>query len=41
VAPPRGPSIDAKQIIGGLCFLPLLVAMRGFSRYFSAWAMAS
>jgi ATP-binding cassette, subfamily B, bacterial MsbA len=39
--PRVGRPIDAKQIIGGLCFLPLLVAMRGFSKYFSAWAMST
>jgi subfamily B ATP-binding cassette protein MsbA len=27
--------------VGGLLFLPFLVGMRGLSRYFSAWAMAS
>jgi subfamily B ATP-binding cassette protein MsbA len=39
--PRVGRPIDRQQIIGGLCFLPLLVAMRGFSRFFSAWAMSS
>ncbi len=39
--PRVGREIDARQVVGGLLFLPLLVGLRGLSRYFSAWAMAS
>jgi subfamily B ATP-binding cassette protein MsbA len=39
--PRVGREIDPRQVIGGLLFLPLLVGLRGLSRYFSAWAMAS
>jgi subfamily B ATP-binding cassette protein MsbA len=39
--PRVGRDIDARQVVGGLLFLPFLVGMRGLSRYFSAWAMAS
>ena len=39
--PRVGRDIDARQIVGGLLFLPLLVGLRGSSRYFSAWSMAS
>ena len=38
--PRVGREIDARQVVGGLLFLPLLVGLRGFSRYLSAWAMA-
>ncbi len=39
--PRVGRKIDTRQVVGGLLFLPLLVGLRGFSRYLSAWAMAS
>ena len=39
--PRVGRDIDARQVVGGLLFLPFLVGVRGLSRYFSAWAMAS
>src|SRR5215212_3696502 len=39
--PRVGRDIDAQQIVGGLLFLPLVVGLRGLSRYLSAWAMAS
>src|SRR3954469_2398799 len=39
--PRVGRNIDARQIVGGLLFLPLLVGLRGLTSYFSAWAMAS
>ena len=39
--PRVGREIDPRQVVGGLLFLPLLVGLRGFSRYLSAWAMAS
>lgn len=39
--PRVGRDIDARQVVGGLLFLPFLVGIRGLSRYFSAWAMAS
>ena len=39
--PRVGREIDTRQVIGGLLFLPLLVGLRGLSRYLSAWAMAS
>ena len=39
--PRVGRALDGRQIVGGLLFLPLLVGLRGLSRYFSAWAMAS
>jgi ABC-type multidrug transport system fused ATPase/permease subunit len=39
--PRVGREIDARQVIGGLLFLPFLVGLRGLSRYFSAWAMSS
>lgn len=38
--PRVGREIDLGQVVGGLLFLPLLVGLRGFSRYLSAWAMA-
>src|SRR5688572_17157318 len=38
--PRVGREIDARQVVGGLLFLPLLVGLRGLSRYLSAWAMA-
>jgi ATP-binding cassette, subfamily B, bacterial MsbA len=37
--PRVGREIDTPQVIGGLLFLPLLVGLRGLSRYLSAWAM--
>ena len=39
--PRVGRDIDAKQIIGGLLFLPVLVGLRGLTRYLGAWFMAS
>jgi len=39
--PRVGREIDARQVIGGILFLPLLIGLRGLSRYFSAWAMTS
>src|SRR6188768_1931883 len=39
--PRVGRDIDARQVIGGLLFLPLLVGLRGLTRYLNAWAMAS
>jgi ABC-type multidrug transport system fused ATPase/permease subunit len=39
--PRVGREIDPRQVVGGLLFLPALVGLRGFSRYLSAWAMAS
>lgn len=39
--PRVGREIDARQIIGGLLFLPLLVGLRGLASYLSAWSMAS
>jgi len=39
--PRVGREIDARQVAGGLLFLPLLVCLRGLSRYLGAWAMAS
>ncbi len=39
--PRVGRDIDARQVVGGLLFLPFLVGVRGLSRYFGAWAMAS
>jgi ABC-type multidrug transport system fused ATPase/permease subunit len=39
--PRVGREIDPRQVVGGLLFLPLLVGLRGFSRYLSAWSMAS
>jgi ABC-type multidrug transport system fused ATPase/permease subunit len=38
--PRVGRKIDLRQVVGGLLFLPLLVGLRGLSRYGSAWAMA-
>src|SRR3954471_11369129 len=35
--PRVGREIDTPQVIGGLLFLPLLVGLRGLSRYLSAW----
>ena len=39
--PRVGREIDARQMVGGLLFLPLLVGLRGLTRYLNAWAMAS
>lgn len=39
--PRVGREIDLRQVMGGLLFLPLLVGLRGLSRYLSSWAMAS
>ena len=39
--PRVGRAMDGRQITGGLLFLPFLVGLRGLSRYFSAWSMAS
>ena len=39
--PRTGRPIDAKQIVGGLLFLPALVGLRGFSQFLSACFMAS
>lgn len=39
--PRVGRNIDTRQIIGGVLFLPALIGLRGFTRLFSAWAMAS
>jgi ABC-type multidrug transport system fused ATPase/permease subunit len=38
--PRVGREIDPKQVVGGLLFLPLLVGLRGLSRYAGAWAMS-
>ena len=38
--PRVGREIDTPQVIGGLLFLPLLIGLRGLSRYLSAWSMA-
>lgn len=38
--PRVGQEINSRQMIGGLLFLPLLVGLRGLSRYLGAWAMA-
>ncbi|HJT80464.1 MAG TPA: ABC transporter ATP-binding protein [Chthoniobacterales bacterium] len=38
--PRVGRNIDAGQVIGGVLFLPLLIGLRGLSRYLSAWSMA-
>jgi len=37
--PRVGRQIDAVQIVGGLLFLPLVVGLRGLSRYLGAWSM--
>jgi ABC-type multidrug transport system fused ATPase/permease subunit len=39
--PRVGRQLDAKQVIGGLLFLPLLVGLRGGSGFLGAWSMAS
>ena len=39
--PRSGRDINAKQFIGGLLFLPILVGMRGLTRYLAALFMAS
>ena len=38
--PRFGRSIDWQQVLGGLLFLPLLVAMRGFSGYLSYYCLS-
>jgi ABC-type multidrug transport system fused ATPase/permease subunit len=38
--PRVGRKIDPRQVVGGLLFLPLVVGLRGFSRYVGAWSMA-
>jgi subfamily B ATP-binding cassette protein MsbA len=38
--PRAGRPIDAKQVAGGLLFLPLLMGLRGYSRYLSAYLMS-
>ncbi|HSI11050.1 MAG TPA: ABC transporter ATP-binding protein [Chthoniobacter sp.] len=38
--PRAGRPIDTKQIFGGLFFLPLLMGLRGYSRYLSAYLMS-
>ncbi|MBA4146972.1 MAG: ABC transporter ATP-binding protein [Verrucomicrobia bacterium] len=38
--PLAGRSIDVKQLIGGLLFLPILVAFRGYIGYLSSYCMA-
>jgi subfamily B ATP-binding cassette protein MsbA len=38
--PRVGRDIDARQVVGGLLFLPLLIGLRGLSSFVSAWAMA-
>ncbi len=38
--PRAGRPIDTKQVIGGLFFLPLLMGLRGYSRYLSAYLMS-
>jgi subfamily B ATP-binding cassette protein MsbA len=37
--PRAGRPIDTKQVVGGLLFLPLLMGLRGYSRYLSAYLM--
>jgi ABC-type multidrug transport system fused ATPase/permease subunit len=39
--PRVGREIDARQVVGGLLFLPLMVGLRGLSRYLGAWSMIS
>ena len=39
--PRVGREIDARQVVGGLLFLPLLVGLRGLARYLGAWSMIS
>jgi subfamily B ATP-binding cassette protein MsbA len=38
--PRAGRPIDTKQVVGGLLFLPLLMGLRGYSRYLSAYLMS-
>jgi ABC-type multidrug transport system fused ATPase/permease subunit len=38
--PKAGRPIDWRQFLGGLLFLPVLVALRGFSGYLSSYCMA-
>ena len=38
--PQAGRSIDVRQVIGGLLFLPLLMGLRGYSSYLSAYFMS-
>lgn len=39
--PRVGRQIDARQVVGGLLFLPLVIGFRGLSRYLGAWSLAS
>jgi subfamily B ATP-binding cassette protein MsbA len=39
--PRVGRSIDTRQVVGALLFLPLLVGLRGLCNYLSAWSMNS
>ena len=38
--PRVGREIDARQVVGGLLFLPFLVGLRGLTRYLGAWSMS-
>ncbi|HEY4283267.1 MAG TPA: ABC transporter transmembrane domain-containing protein, partial [Chthoniobacterales bacterium] len=39
--PRVGRPLDARQVLGGLFFLPLLIGLRGGSGFLGAWAMAT